>query len=253
MKSPRLLLTAAVPVGPDNINGGYDVPAVASYLDFINVMAYDFHGKWENTVGHNAPLFSPSSDSEWRKQLSVDHASNLWVRLGAPREKLIIGMPTYGRSFQLTDTARFRVNEPASGGGVAGVYTREAGFLAYYEVCTGRCFFFFFFLLFLTCLERRKRHPQFLFLFLFFLSFKICEMLRSGKASYVWDEEMKVPYLIMGDQWVGFDDERAIRNKMSWIKKNNFGGAMVWTLDMDDFTGTVCGNNVKYPLIGAMR
>lgn len=22
---------------------------------------------------------------------------------------------------------------------------------------------------------------------------------------------------------------------------------------MDDFTGTVCGNNVKYPLIGAMR
>lgn len=135
LKSPRLLLTAAVPVGPDNINGGYDVPAVASYLDFINVMAYDFHGKWENTVGHNAPLFSPSSDSEWRKQLSVDHASNLWVRLGAPREKLIIGMPTYGRSFQLTDTARFRVNEPASGGGVQGVYTREAGFLAYYEVC----------------------------------------------------------------------------------------------------------------------
>lgn len=26
-----------------------------------------------------------------------------------------------------------------------------------------------------------------------------------------------------------------------------------WTVDMDDFTGTVCGNNVKYPLIGAMR
>jgi len=22
---------------------------------------------------------------------------------------------------------------------------------------------------------------------------------------------------------------------------------------MDDFSGTVCGNNVKYPLIGAMR
>jgi chitinase len=133
-KRPRLLLTAAVPVGPDNINGGYDVPAVSSYLDFINVMAYDFHGKWENTVGHNAPLFAPSSDSEWRKQLSVDHASNLWVRLGAPREKLIIGMGTYGRSFTLTDPNRFIVNEPASGGGTAGVYTREAGFLAYYEV-----------------------------------------------------------------------------------------------------------------------
>lgn len=28
---------------------------------------------------------------------------------------------------------------------------------------------------------------------------------------------------------------------------------MVWTFDFDDFTGTVCGNNVKYPLIGAIR
>lgn len=30
VKKQRLLLTAAVPVGPDNIKGGYDVPAVSS-------------------------------------------------------------------------------------------------------------------------------------------------------------------------------------------------------------------------------
>ncbi|KAJ9573430.1 hypothetical protein L9F63_009158, partial [Diploptera punctata] len=186
---------------------------VASYLDFINLMAYDFHGKWERETGHNAPLYAPSSDSEWRKQLSVDHAATMWVKLGAPKDKLVIGMPTYGRTFTLSNTASFKVNSPASGGGKAGDYTKEGGFLAYYEVC---------------------------------------EMLRNG-ASYVWDDEMKVPYAIQGDQWVGFDDERSIRNKMHWIKDNGYAGAMVWTVDMDDFTGTICGGDVKYPLIGVMR
>ena len=48
-------------------------------------------------------------------------------------------------------------------------------------------------------------------------------MLQEG-ASYIWDDEMKVPYLVKGDQWVGFDDERSIRNKMDWIKTNGFAG-----------------------------
>ena len=130
----RLLLSAAVPVGPDNVRGGYDVPAVAKYLDFINLMAYDFHGKWEKQAGHNAPLYAPSSDSEWRKQLSVSFAAKMWTRLGTPKEKLVIGMPTYGRSFTLSDRSQYVVNSPAKDGGKAGAYTREAGFLSYYEV-----------------------------------------------------------------------------------------------------------------------
>lgn len=137
----------------------------------------------------------------------------MWTRLGAPKEKLVIGMPTYGRSFTLTNPDNYVVNSEAKDGGKAGEYTREAGFLSYYEVC---------------------------------------EMLLQG-ANYVWDDEMQVPYLVNGDQWVGFDDEKSIRNKMTWIKTNGYAGAMVWTVDMDDFNGTVCGSGVKYPLIGAMR
>lgn len=72
-------------------------------------------------------------------------------------------------------------------------------------------------------------------------------------AAYAWDDEIKVPYFVEQDQWVGFDDERAIRGKTRWLKEKGYGGAMVWTIDMDDFNGTSCMGNVRYPLIGAMR
>lgn len=38
---------------------------------------------------------------------------------------------------------------------------------------------------------------------------------------------------------------------MAWLKKEGFGGIMIWSVDMDDFKGT-CGAG-KYPLIKAMK
>jgi GH18 family chitinase len=62
-------------------------------------------------------------------------AAEYWASLGAPRSKLIIGMATYGRSFTLSNPSTSSgIGAPASGPGVAGAYTGEAGMLAYYEV-----------------------------------------------------------------------------------------------------------------------
>jgi chitinase len=48
---------------------------------------------------------------------------------------LIIGLATYGRHFQLANTNNYQPGDAAVGsGGTAGPYTREKGFLAYYEV-----------------------------------------------------------------------------------------------------------------------
>ena len=64
-----------------------------------------------------------------------EFASNYWVQNGAPRQKLNVGLPLYGRSFTLSDKSKSGINAPAvDGGGRAGKYTRENGYLAYYEV-----------------------------------------------------------------------------------------------------------------------
>ena len=59
-----------------------------------------------------------------------------WIKLGMPPEKIALGMATYGRSFRLADPNNHGLNAPCSGLPQAGVYTREQGFLAYYEICT---------------------------------------------------------------------------------------------------------------------
>ena len=37
----------------------------------MNIMSYDFHGDWEQTVNHNSPLFSLNSASTYQKKLTV--------------------------------------------------------------------------------------------------------------------------------------------------------------------------------------
>ena len=54
---------------------------------------------------------------------------------GMPAQKIALGMATYGRAFRLVNPSNNGLNAPSSGNPTRGKYTREAGFLSYYEVC----------------------------------------------------------------------------------------------------------------------
>uniref|UniRef100_A0AAZ1X930 chitinase n=1 Tax=Oreochromis aureus TaxID=47969 RepID=A0AAZ1X930_OREAU len=203
-KQPRLLLTAAVAGGKGNIDNGYEIADV--FLDFINVMTYDYHGAWDPFTGHNSPLY----------RSSVDQGDNIYYNVvniegpGSSCEKLLVGFPTYGRTFT-TSTAANGLGATATGPASAGPYTREAGFWSYYEICT---------------------------------------FIQTG--SIKWIDEQKVPYAIKGNEWVGFDNRQSYEIKAQYVKDNRFGGAFVWSLDLDDFAGQFCGQG-HYPLISYLR
>nr|UCK81489.1 chitinase-like protein 4 [Arenicola marina] len=194
---PRLLLTAAVAAGKSKIDNGYHVPMLARFLDFISIMTYDFHGKWEKVTGHNSPLYGHENEAGDQRHLNLAFAATYWVDQGTPPEKINVGLPLYGRSFTLAKPGHDGIGAPAKDGGKAGRYTNEAGYLAFHE---------------------------------------ICDFIRKGATMY-WFEEQQVPYAVKGDQWVGFDNEDSLHIKVQWIKERGFGGVMTWALDLDDFFG----------------
>lgn len=102
-------------------------------------------------------------------------------------------------------------------------------------------------------------------------------MLKNGGVRH-WIPEMEVPYLVKGNQWVSYDDQESLKrkvnlfpirnsyslrladyianflvclNQVDFVKSKGIGGIMVWTLDLDDFTGS-CGDG-KYPLLRAIN
>ncbi|NP_001268266.1 oviduct-specific glycoprotein precursor [Mesocricetus auratus] len=199
---PRLLLSAAVSGIPYIIQTSYDVHLLGRRLDFINVLSYDLHGSWEKSTGHNSPLFSLPEDPK-----SSAFAMNYWRNLGAPADKLLMGFPAYGRTFHLLRESKNGLQAASMGPASPGKYTKQAGFLAYYEVC--------------SFIQRAEKH---------------------------WIDHQYVPYAYKGKEWVGYDDAVSFSYKAMFVKKEHFGGAMVWTLDMDDVRGTFCGNG-PFPLV----
>ena len=65
-----------------------------------------------------------------------DFAASYYVKKGVPPEMLNIGMGLYGRSFTLSNPSNHDVSAPTSGAGDSGQFTREKGFVSYYEVIT---------------------------------------------------------------------------------------------------------------------
>ncbi|XP_078402307.1 acidic mammalian chitinase-like [Cetorhinus maximus] len=80
--------------------------------------------------------------------------------------------------------------------------------------------------------------------------FEICLFLKD--ATEKWDAPQMVPYAYKGHEWVGYDNPQSYEDKVKWLKQSKIGGAMVWTLSLDDFSGTFCHQG-KYPLISKIH
>lgn len=91
----------ACPAGATNYEK-MDLKGMDQYLDFWNLMAYDYAGSWDSTAGHQANLF-PSTTNPTSTPFSSSAAITYYASQGIPKSKIVLGMPIYGRAFEGTE------------------------------------------------------------------------------------------------------------------------------------------------------
>ena len=98
----NLTISVAVAASKSIIDRSYRVAQMAKYVDFVNMMGYDFHSfKWYLPLtGHNSPLYQRTEEWYIFSTVNLNFTAFYWIQLGMPREKLVIGLPTYGQSYQ---------------------------------------------------------------------------------------------------------------------------------------------------------
>ncbi|WP_328466710.1 glycoside hydrolase family 18 protein [Actinoplanes sp. NBC_00393] len=91
-------LSAFVPAAPAKITAGFEVNKIFRYLDFATVQGYDFHGTWEPVANQQSALRVPQGAPD-NPDFSVENTINAWIAGGAPKRKLILGVPYYSQGW----------------------------------------------------------------------------------------------------------------------------------------------------------
>ncbi|KAD5318306.1 hypothetical protein E3N88_18252 [Mikania micrantha] len=79
-------------------------------LDWINAMCYDYHGAWDRTpcvTGTLAALYDLNGT------VSTSAGLESWIAAGMQKEKLVMGLPLYGRKWILQNPNEHGIGAPA--------------------------------------------------------------------------------------------------------------------------------------------
>jgi chitinase len=186
-------LTIAAGAFPGYVNNT-EMGQVAAIVDWVNLMTYDYHGDWETQSNFNAPLYADPQDPS-NANSNIDATVNAFLKAGVPANKLVVGIPFYGRSWTNCSTANHGLYQSCKGvaTGVIADGIHEYDNLEKQGWING-----------------------------------------NGFVRY-WNDKTKVPWLYnkATRTFVTYEDPESIAYKANYIKSKGLGGAVVWELSQD--------------------
>ena len=106
-----------------------NLSGIDSYVDFYNVMTYDFHGGWESQTGHQAAMTGDANNYDIMTSVSV------FEEAGVDLNKVVLGAPAYTRAWGgVDDGGTFGYQQLGTGADAEGSF--EAGVYDYKDIVT---------------------------------------------------------------------------------------------------------------------
>lgn len=111
----KYLISIATSAGEDKISAiGANWKEVAKYVDYINLMAYDYNGPWSPLSDYQSPMCLPSDDPNGQA-LSIKATIGFYEKYGFPKEKISLGMPAYFRGVKVSSMQKNGIWQPVTG------------------------------------------------------------------------------------------------------------------------------------------
>lgn len=142
------------------------------------------------------------------------------ISRGVPASKIVVGIPTFGRTWELksgsTSTGVPPIAEKVNGPAPAGIQSKKEGLLTYAEICSK-----------LTNAQNKELKGE------------------NGPLRKVGDPTKRYgtyAYRLPDNDgnfgmWVGYEDADTAGNKASYVRAKNLGGVSIFDLSQDDFRG----------------
>ena len=87
-----------------------EVSRLHVYVDWINEMAYDFFNSLTPTTGHHAGLYRSKFGAPTDR--TADAAVKQYLAAGVPADKIVLGVPFYGRAFAGVTAKNHGIDQP---------------------------------------------------------------------------------------------------------------------------------------------
>jgi chitinase len=198
------LLTIAAPADPSKM-ANIELDLIHPYLDWINLMTYDFHGPWGDPEAdpftHFNTPFNIIANDGWQEPYHSNYNFSAtiqnYLNAGVPPEKLNAGLAFYGRGYANVPNQNNGLFQTYSG--PAGLGSWENGVFDYWDLDQN--------------------------------------YVGINGYEYFWNEEAQVPWLYNPSSqiMISYDNPASIEVKCNYINSCNIGGAMFWEFSCDKY------------------